>query len=139
MAQSPDQALNIARVAIPSSLTVMSENKISALNDGFVPENSFDRSHGLYALHRDWPSEAAKSWVQYDWSEPVNVNKVEVYWAVDRPRPGRIAGQRSWRRIARAAELPHSLLERVRLRSGESARRVWASLRTRSTPRPSNR
>ncbi len=94
-AQSPDRILNIARVAIPSSLTVMSENKISALNDGFAPQNSFDRSHGLYALHREWPSESGESWVQYDWSEPVSINKIEVYWAVDRPRPGALPGSSS--------------------------------------------
>jgi len=50
IAQAPDHVLNIARVAVPSSLTVVSENKISALNDGFMPKSSFDRSHGLYAL-----------------------------------------------------------------------------------------
>ena len=99
MAQSKDRALNIARVAIPSSLIVMSENKISALNDGFVPENSFDRSHGLYALHGEWPSESGESWVQYDWSEPVSINKIEVYWAVDRPRPGALPGSSSLRRM----------------------------------------
>ena len=96
-AQSNDRVLNIARVAVPSSLTVMSENKISALNDGFVPENSFDRSHGLYALHREWPSESSESWVQYDWSEPVDVNKIEVYWAVDHPKPGALPGSSSLR------------------------------------------
>ncbi len=99
MAQPKDRALNIARVAVPSSLTVMSENKISALNDGFVPENSFDRSHGLYALHGEWPSESGKSWVQYDWSEPVSINKIEVYWAVDRPKPGALPGSSSLRRM----------------------------------------
>ena len=93
VAQSPDRVLNIARVAVPSSFIVSSENKISALNDGFAPENSFDRSHGLYALHRDGPSESGESWVQYDWSEPVNINKIEVYWAVDRPQSGCAAGQ----------------------------------------------
>ena len=45
-----ESVVNIARVAVPTSLTIASENKISALNDGFAPENSFDRSHGLYAL-----------------------------------------------------------------------------------------
>ena len=49
-AQAPESALNIARVAIPTSRYMMSENKISALNDGFTPENSFDRAHALYAL-----------------------------------------------------------------------------------------
>ena len=28
------------------------------------------------------------SWVQYDWTDPVSVNKVDIYWAVDRPLPG---------------------------------------------------
>jgi hypothetical protein len=92
LAQAPDRALNVARVAIPSSLTITSENKISALNDGFTPENSFDRSHGVYALHREWPKESGETWVQYEWSEPVNIDRVEVYWAVDHPRPGALPG-----------------------------------------------
>src|ERR1700692_3005239 len=49
-AQEPESPLNIARVAIPTSQMVRSEDKISALNDGFIPENSFDRTHALYAL-----------------------------------------------------------------------------------------
>ncbi len=97
IAQTSDHALNIARVAIPSSLTIVSENKISALNDGFVPESSFDRSHGLYALHGEWQNESRKSWVQYDWSEQVNINRIEVYWGVDRPKPGALPGSSSLR------------------------------------------
>ena len=93
--QAADRAVNVARVAIPSSYRIASENKISTLNDGFTPENSFDRSHGVYALHPDWENESALPWVQYDWSEPVNLSKVEVYWAVDHPRPGAIPGS-SW-------------------------------------------
>jgi len=91
-AQAANSSLNIARVAVPSSQTVMSENKISALNDGFDPQNSLDRSHALYAL---WPSrqpEGRASWVQYEWSEPVSIDRIEVYWAVDRPRPAAIPG-----------------------------------------------
>ncbi len=93
VAQSPDRAINIARVAVPSSFIVSSENKISSLNDGFTPENSFDRSHGVYGVHRDWENESAASpWVQYDWSESVKIDKMEVYWAVDHPRPGALPG-----------------------------------------------
>lgn len=91
MAETSDGTLNIARVAVPSSVTLTSENKLSALNDGFTPDNSFDRSHGLYALHGG-PDESGHRWVQYDWSEPVSINKVEIYWAVDRPRPVGIPG-----------------------------------------------
>src|SRR5215469_3479569 len=68
--QSPQGALNIARVAIPSSFTLTSENKISALNDGFTPSNSFDRSHGVFALPRESSTSGSEPWVQYEWSEP---------------------------------------------------------------------
>jgi DUF1680 family protein len=91
-ARTTEGPLNIARVAIPTARTMQSENKISALNDGFLPENSFDRSHALYALWTSPESGDRANWVQYEWSEPVNVNKVEVYWAVDRPRPAAIPG-----------------------------------------------
>src|SRR5271169_259835 len=70
VAQSPDRVINIARVAVPSSFIVSSENKISSLNDGFTPENSLDRSRGVYGVHRDWDNESrASPWVQYDWTE----------------------------------------------------------------------
>ncbi len=91
-AQAPDSALNVARVAISTSRFMMSENKISALNDGFTPENSFDRTHALFALWAERSSDKRSSWVQYEWSMPVNINKVETYWAVDHPRPGTLPG-----------------------------------------------
>src|SRR3954466_3830054 len=78
--------VNIAPVAVPSCVALRSENKISALNDGFQPENSFDRTHGVYVIPSDASVDGSQPWVQYDWSIPVTVNKVEVYWAVDRPR-----------------------------------------------------
>jgi DUF1680 family protein len=96
-AETPQGPLNIARVAIPTSQTMRSENKISALNDGLTPENSFDRSHALYALWSRSPEDRA-DWVQYEWSEPLKIEKVEVYWAVDRPRPAAIPGS-SWQQI----------------------------------------
>lgn len=71
---------------------MQSENKISALNDGFVPENSFDRSHALYALWTWSESGERSTWVQYEWDEAVHIDKVDVYWAVDRPRPAAIPG-----------------------------------------------
>ena len=95
VSQPTDHVLNLARVAVPSSLAVVSESKISAVNDGFIPESSFDRSHGVYALHGEWQSEGGRSWVQYDWSEQVNINKIDVYWAVDRPKPGALPGTSS--------------------------------------------
>ena len=90
--QAPEGPLNIARVAIPTSQVVRSEDKISALNDGFTPANSFDRSHALYALWAEESDNSRARWVEYEWSEPVNLNKIQIYWAVDRPRAGVLPG-----------------------------------------------
>ena len=92
VAQTPSGPLNIARVADPSSSTVSSQHKISSLNDGAIPENSFDRTHGLYALYERTEDESGDPWVQYEWSEPVSIDRTEIYWAVDRPRKGVIPG-----------------------------------------------
>jgi len=91
-AQATTSAANVAKVAVPSSQIMMSENKIAALNDGSVPENSFDSSHPRYAMWADRSSGSRASWVQYEWSEPVLIDKVEIYWAADRPRPAAIPG-----------------------------------------------
>ena len=109
-AQDGEGPLNIARVAVPTSQMVTSQDKISSLNDGFTPANSFDRAHKLYALWVEGPQEGNSRWVQYEWSEPVSVNKVEIYWAVDRPRAGAIAGQLRPADVC-AEELSDSLLE----------------------------
>ena len=91
-AQAPQNSLNIARVAVPTSQVMTSENRISSLNDGFIPENSFDRTHALYALWAGPSTGSRTSWVQYEWSEPIGINRVEIYWALDRPRAGELPG-----------------------------------------------
>ena len=70
--------MNVARVAVPSSFILTSENKISALNDGFAPVKSIDHTHGVYAVPDERPSAGEGPWVQYVWSEPVAINKVEL-------------------------------------------------------------
>jgi DUF1680 family protein len=96
-AQAPDGVVNVARVAVPTSLTMASENKISALNDGFTPVNSQDRSRAHYAVWAEHSTGSRSSWVQYDWTESVNVNKVEIYWAFDRTRRGQLPGSYVYR------------------------------------------
>jgi len=82
-----DSELNLARVASPSSLIVLSENKIGSLNDGFTPASSRDRKNGYYVIRRGREDDGRTQWVQYDWSKPVSINKIDVYWAIDPPRP----------------------------------------------------
>src|SRR5674476_778369 len=79
LAQTSQRVLNIARVAVPSSQVMASENRISSLNDGFSPVDSYDRAHALFSLRAERSGGDHTSWVQYDWSEPVSVNKVEIY------------------------------------------------------------
>ena len=80
-------ALNLARVAVPSSFVTTSENKVSALNDGFPPSSSRDRSKGSYAIRRDEEEAGGVDpWVQYSWSKPISTGQVDVYWAIDPPR-----------------------------------------------------
>jgi DUF1680 family protein len=107
LARDADSPVNLARVAIPSSATTTSENKISALNDGFTPANSMDRQKGAYAVRPNYdfdglPSEGdvPPQWVQYDWAKPVAVNKIDLYWAIDRPRAGDPPGSSSARILA---------------------------------------
>ena len=91
------QPLNLARVAIPSSFVTTSENKITALNDGFTPRNSLDRSNGCYAVRHDDEAGDVVPWLEYVWSKHVSVSKVDVYWAVDAPRPNAPPGSQGAR------------------------------------------
>ena len=91
-----DDGLNLAKVAIPTSLTVTSENKISALNDGFTPTSSLDRQHGTYAVWHDPEEEGPPEWVQYSWSRSIPVSSIDVYWAIDPPRPNAPPGSGYW-------------------------------------------
>jgi uncharacterized protein len=92
-----ESELNLASVALPSSATLVSENKISALNDGFSPANSRDRENGFYAIRRGYEGDSHAQWVQYTWSKPVTINKIDVYWAIDPPRPNAPPGSGWWR------------------------------------------
>jgi uncharacterized protein len=74
-----DVTVNLAKVATPTASYVSGDTKVSALNDGFNPNNSRDQSHGTYG---NWPR-TEPQWVQYEWSKPVTTNHVDVYWWVD--------------------------------------------------------
>src|SRR5215471_20387714 len=70
---------NLAIVAAPSASFVSGDTKATAMNDGFDPRNSRDNRHGSYG---NWPQRGAQ-WVQYEWSQPISTNKIDVYWWAD--------------------------------------------------------
>ncbi len=70
---------NLALVARSSTSYVSGHETITALNDGSTPQNSNDKSHGAYG---NWPRNGTQ-WVEYEWSQPVSVAGMDVYWFDD--------------------------------------------------------
>jgi DUF1680 family protein len=78
-ASEASPAVNLAVVATPSTSYVSGHETLAAVNDGFDPAHSNDKRHGAYG---NWPRTGTQ-WVQYDWSQPVSTNKIDVYWFDD--------------------------------------------------------
>lgn len=76
---SPAERANLAVVATPSTSFVSGHESLAAINDGLEPKNSGDKRHGAYG---NWPVKGTQ-WVQYDWSQPVSINRADVYWFSD--------------------------------------------------------
>lgn len=78
-APAASPASNLALVASTSTSYVSPHETITALNDGSDPVNSDDKRHGAYG---NWPRTGTQ-WVQYDWSQPIKTDHIEVYWFDD--------------------------------------------------------
>lgn len=76
---APTPGRNLAVVASPTTSYVSGHETITALNDGFDPENSNDKRHGAYG---NWPRTGTQ-WVQYEWSQPVSLSGIDVFWFDD--------------------------------------------------------
>lgn len=72
-------SVNLAPVATPSTSFVSGHETLTAIKDGFEPERSGDKRHGAYG---NWPRNGTQ-WVQYEWSQPVHINRIDVYWFDD--------------------------------------------------------
>jgi len=79
-AAAPPGGANLALIATASTSFVSGHETLGALNDGAEPRHSDDKSHGAYG---NWPRTGTQ-WVQYEWSQPVSINRVDVYWFDDR-------------------------------------------------------
>lgn len=71
---------NIAPQATSSTSYVSSWETIAALNDGYTPANSNDKTHGAYG---NWNNPNSIQWVQYDWLATATITSVQVYWFDD--------------------------------------------------------
>jgi beta-xylosidase len=70
---------NHALTATRSTSYVSSWENLAAVNDGYTPTSSADRSHPVYG---NWPQQGTQ-WVQYDWTGPVTLKQADVYWFDD--------------------------------------------------------
>ncbi|MNW32139.1 F5/8 type C domain protein [compost metagenome] len=75
----PQQPINVAAKATASSSYVSPWESITALNDGFDPTHSNDRTHAVYG---NWP-ETGTHWVQYDLDRTYTLSQTDVYWFKD--------------------------------------------------------
>ncbi|MCP4456238.1 MAG: Tat pathway signal protein, partial [Planctomycetes bacterium] len=75
-----EAARNLAVVARPSTSYVSGDCSVAALNDGSEHRNSRDRRAGSYG---NW-NHTGTQWVQYDWTQAISTDRVDVYWWDDR-------------------------------------------------------
>jgi len=76
---------NLALIATPSTSFVASWENLSAVNDGFDPTDSFEKT-GDRPIYGNWNGDAdygKTNWVQYDWDKYNTLTSVSVYWWTD--------------------------------------------------------
>jgi alpha-L-rhamnosidase len=71
---------NVALYAKPSTSYVSGHESLDAVNDGFKLNNSNDKRYGAYG---NWPKKGTH-WIQYQWTKPVHVDGIDVYWFDDK-------------------------------------------------------
>ncbi|MFA9463973.1 MAG: DUF5695 domain-containing protein [Velocimicrobium sp.] len=76
-------AINVASLAEPSAIinSVNDLGGVAGLNDGYLPTNSKDTSHGVW--HNWLGNQGGTAWVQYDWSEEIVLTSTSAYYFKD--------------------------------------------------------
>jgi DUF1680 family protein len=85
----------VASLATPSA----SRGNAAALNDQREPESSGDHTHPFQHF---WPNKGSAEWVQYEFDQPYEVSRIEVYWFDDTGR-GECRLPASWKLLYRRA------------------------------------
>src|ERR1700685_3791981 len=75
----PGFIVNLAIAAKVSASYVSGDQTLDAPNNGYDPKDSRDARHRALG---NWPRNGTQ-WVQYDWSQPISTNKIDVYWFAD--------------------------------------------------------
>ncbi|WP_167614955.1 T9SS type A sorting domain-containing protein [Maribellus sediminis] len=75
-----EDSTNIALVATASTSFVSDWENLGAVNDGFTPINSNDKTNSAYG---NWYNPNSYQWVQYEWNQQFIATSVEIYWFDD--------------------------------------------------------
>lgn len=73
-------AENLAMQATASTSYVSPWETLGAVNDGFTPLHSNDKSHGAYG---NWYNPDSLQWVAYEWPANCVLDKADIYWFDD--------------------------------------------------------
>ncbi|MBN1951643.1 MAG: T9SS type A sorting domain-containing protein [Bacteroidales bacterium] len=74
-------SVNVAIIATASTSYVSDWETLDAVNDGYTPSNSNDKTQGAYG---NWPNPNSYQWVQYTWDQDFILKSVEIYWFDDK-------------------------------------------------------
>jgi uncharacterized protein len=77
--QPADMRENLAIFAKVSTSYVSGHETLAAVNSGFTPRNSGDKTRGAYG---NWPRTGTQ-WVEYEWSHPISTSSIDVFWFDD--------------------------------------------------------
>ncbi|HMQ85682.1 MAG TPA: T9SS type A sorting domain-containing protein [Saprospiraceae bacterium] len=69
--------------AAASTSFVSPWESLDAVNDGFMPVNSADRTYPIYGNWNGEGDYGLYNWVQYDWDFAHDISSVAVYWFTD--------------------------------------------------------
>jgi chitodextrinase len=73
-------SVNIAVIAKPTTSFVSDWETLAAVNDGYTPANSNDKTHGAYG---NWDHPNSVQWVQYTWAQSYIIKSIQIYWFDD--------------------------------------------------------
>ena len=79
--QTPDPLppVNLALAARPTSRYTSGDTTVLALQNDGTPRNSADARARSYG---NWPATDTQ-WVQYEWTQPIATDRMDVYWWID--------------------------------------------------------
>lgn len=91
--ESAVQPLGLPSIATTSKVSASFGRNPEAVKDQLLPESSIDHEVPYYHC---WPHKGTTEWIQYDFTEVMEVSMVEVYW-FDDEGIGECRPPKSWR------------------------------------------